>query len=137
MAEDEKTPQEKADELPRAKGKGTLVFEATAIAEEKAAKRRKEERERDKEQEAEKDKWAEKALASEAQRAQDAKDELDRKDKNWKEALAGKDKTIKFQWMIIAVLVAALLVAVFDKTVGFDWTKGTVNAGSDPIEKGP
>jgi Flp pilus assembly protein TadB len=137
VGEDEKTPEEKAEELPRSKGKGTLIFEATAIAEEKAAKRRAKEVDRDREQEARLDRANSATLEQANRRAEDAIKELDRKDKNWKEAMAGKDKQIKFQWFIIALLVAALLVAVFDKTVGFDWTKGTVNAGSDPIEKGP
>jgi Flp pilus assembly protein TadB len=121
----------------RGSGKATLVLRAQEVAEEKAAKRREEDREANVQADARVDAANARTLSQAVQRAEDARTELDRKDKNWKEAMAGKDKQIKFQWFIIALLVAALLVAVFDKTVGFDWTKGTVNAGSDLVEAGP
>jgi hypothetical protein len=131
--EDSETPKPPV----RSAGKHTLVLRAQQVAEDKAATRRQEDRETDARNDARLDEANARTLDQANQRSADAISELDRKDKNWKEALAGKDRMIKFQWMIVAVLIAALLVAVFDKTVGFDWTKGTVNAGGDPTVQEP
>jgi Flp pilus assembly protein TadB len=137
MSTDEPTPDPVKASATRQKGRATLLLDAQAVAEAKAAERRAEDRATDARNDARLDAANAATLEQAEKRATDAIAELDRKDKNWKEAMAGKDKTIKFQWMIVAVLIAALLVAVFDKTVGFDWTKGTVNAGGEPTEAAP
>ena len=43
--------------------------------------------------------------------------------------------TSKRQWMAIAFLLVCILVAVFDKTIGFDVFKGTFNASDAPTEE--
>jgi hypothetical protein len=118
---EEKTPQEKADELPRAKGKGTLILEAQAAAEERAEKRRKEERERDKEQEADKDRWAERALATAEGRAEAAESQVASLHKRY--------------GMIIALLVLAVIGLAGYRVAG-NLLKGQVDIGG-PAEQVP
>lgn len=73
-----------------------------------------------------------------AERARERREDRadDRVDNAWREALetareSAKSKVavIRFQWVVIALLVAALLVAVFDKTVGFEFLGQSFNGG--------
>lgn len=66
----------------------------------------------------------------------------DRVDNAWREALqtaresaASKVTIIRFQWVVIALLVAALLVAVFDKTVGFEFLGQSFSGGGEAAEE--
>ena len=138
-----KDPSDKddADTRPpaeeRKKGSATVALEATELQRERDRERREEETAKDDKMVARLDAANAKALEAESKRADDAVEAARMKDVNWAKVLAGKDKTTWYLYVLIAVLIAALLVAVFDKTVGFDWTKGTVNAGDGPAVEAP
>lgn len=139
MAEED----DKATPVPKKKEKGhaTLVFEATEVQRKRDKERRTEEDAKDEAMQARLDRLQETALEQANRRADDLQKALDSKDRNMEKAfqlrseehaaaMAGKDKTIKLMAAFAALLLAGVLVAVFDKTVGFNTTTGEVNAGN-------
>lgn len=147
MAEEDDTetpvPAEK-----RKPGPLTLMTSAAKIAEERARQERDREDEKDKYQEARTDGVWKTALDTANQRAEDAKAELDRKDKNWSKALSDKaaehtesmasvQRMVRFQWLIIALLIGAVVVFGGYKVSGNIAGVGEVNMGGDAMGPTP